>query len=101
MIAGGLKRTLRNLSAKPQQNIQPLKDENSVLKQLRSEGLLLESCTQQSKSGLSFQLLDETSQPRRIPTRLKSLEMRQKKRKLLTQQDIEAKLSKAEQRRKV
>lgn len=72
-----------------------------MLQQLRSEGLLLESNTQQAKSGLSFNLLDEASQPRKTPARLKALEKRQKRRKLLTQHDIEEKLEKAEQRRKV
>ena len=100
---GRLKRTLRGLSGRSRKDVAPLKDENSVLEQLRSEGLLLETDTQKAKSGLSFELLDETSGHRKIkpPPRLKSLEKRQKKRKLLTQQDIEAKLEKAEQRRKV
>ncbi|XP_067928281.1 uncharacterized protein [Watersipora subatra] len=98
--SGRLKRTLRGLSARSQGSVEPLKDENSVLQQLRSEGLLLERATQKAKSGLSFQLLDETNPHKKPPARLASLQKREKRRKLLTQQDIEAKLQKAEQRRK-
>jgi len=95
--SGGLKRTLRNLSAKSDK---PREKEEDILTKLRSEGLLATD-TQQAKSGLAFELVQESSQPRKLPpARLAKLEKRQKRRKLLTQQDIEAKLAKAEQRRK-
>ena len=97
-LIGGLKRTLRSLSAKSDR---PREKEEDILHKLRSEGLLATD-TQQAKSGLAFDLMQESSQPRKLPpARLAKLEKRQKRRKLLTQQDIEAKLAKAEQRRKV
>lgn len=81
--------------------MRPRENEDDVLKQLRSEGLLT-SQTQTAKSGISFQLVDENATPKRImPARLAKLEKRQKRRKLLTQQDIENKLKRAEERRKV
>jgi len=98
VLIGGLKRTLRNLSAKSNR---PREDEEDILKKLRLEGFLA-SDTHKAKNGLSFELIDQSSQPRKLPpARLAKLEKRQKKRKLLTQQDIEAKLEKAEIRRKV
>lgn len=100
LITGRLKRTLKSLSAKSR-SIEPREDEGDILRKLRSEGLL-ESDTHKSKSGLSFQLIEESNQARRaLPARLRKLEKRQSRRKLLTQQDIENKLQKAEQRRKV
>lgn len=93
-----MKRSLRNLSAKSDR---PREGQDEILRKLRSEGILATD-TQQAKSGLAFDLMQESSQPRRLPpARLAKLEKRQKRRKLLTQQDIEAKLAKAEQRRKV
>lgn len=98
-FSGGLKRTLRKLSAQSN-SARPRENEDDVLKRLRSEGLLA-SETHEAKSGISFQLMDENSNSRRtMPARLAKLQKRQR-RKLLTQQDIEEKLQKAEQRRKV
>lgn len=82
-------------------SVAPRQEEGDILHKLRTEGFLTTD-TQKTKSGLAFELIDQSSQPKKLPPpRLAKLEKRQKRRKLLTQQDIEAKLKKAEQRRKV
>lgn len=97
---GGLKRTLRNLSAKSNDGHRR-ESEADILKELRSEGFLA-SNTHTAKSGMAFNLMEENVAPKRaMPARLAKLERKKKKRKLLTQQDIENKLQKAEERRKV
>lgn len=89
------------MSAKSSSVSSRRESESDILKELRSEGLLArDTCT--AKSGMAFNLMDENDAPKRgMPARLAKLERKKKKRKLLTQQDIENKLQKAEERRKV
>ena len=70
---GGLKRTLRNLSAKSSSVSSRRESESDILKELRSEGLLArDTCT--AKSGMAVNLMDENDAPKRgMPARLATL----------------------------
>ena len=78
--------------------------EADILRNLRSEGLIQRPMSR-AQGGLRFEIVEDTSQklmPLRPPVRLAKLEKRQKKHKrTLTSEDIEAKLEKAELRKKV
>ena len=85
-------------------------EEQRILAKLREEGLIQRPMSRAS-GGMAFEVVadieaDKPSNPfaipspRRPPVRLAKLEKRKKK-KRLTQEDIDAKLAKADQRRKV
>ncbi len=85
-------------------------EEQMILAKLREEGLIQRPMSH-SAGGMAFEVVVDMEadrpydpfaipSPRRPPVRLAKLEKRKKK-KRLTQQDIQAKLQKAEQRRKV
>ena len=86
-------------------------EEQCILAALREEGLIQRPVSRAS-GGLSFEVVANTSNlpkndpfaiesPRRPPVRLAKLERRKKKKKNITYDDIQAKLAKAEARRKV
>ena len=78
--------------------------EASILNSLRQEGLIQRPMSR-AQGGLSFEVVEDANNrmlPSRPPIRLAKLEKRQKKHKrTLTSEDIEAKLEKAEARKKV
>ncbi len=89
----------QRLSAKDKDRM----DEQRVLAALEKEGLIQRPMSR-AAMGVSFDIVDNTSKLTggvRPPPRLAKLEGRKKKRKKLTEEEINAKLEKAEARRKV
>ncbi|XP_041360217.1 neurabin-1-like [Gigantopelta aegis] len=82
------------LSAKDKKRL----EESTILQSLRDEGLISKPKAE-SAGGISFEIIaNETSTAARPPPRLAKLE--KKKKKVLTQDEIQEKLEKAEKRRK-
>jgi len=95
-IVANSRRTLPSLSAKSRTRA----NEEDILASLKNEGLIATD-THKAKSGVSFALLSDETPRRAPPARLAKLEKRRKKKALLTQQEIQEKLERAEERRKV
>lgn len=79
-------------------------DEQRVMAALRDEGLIARPVSK-STSGMTFDIVSESaamfSENRRPPPRLAKLEKRKKKKRQLTEEEIQAKLERAELRKKV
>lgn len=81
-------------------------EESMILQKLREEGLISKP-TAEKKSGVSFDIVELTSGnngsklPALPPLKLAKLERRRKKKRVLTEEEIQQKLERAEDRRKV
>jgi len=82
-------------SAKDKERLQ----ETMILQALREEGLIARPHGQ-GASGMSFDIVADTSPVKRPPPRLEKLEKRRKKKKPLTEEEIEEKLKRAERRKR-
>lgn len=74
-----------------------------ILQKLREEGLISRT-TQEKTSGVSFDIVDVNTSsklPALPPLKLAKLEKRRRKKRPLTDEEIQEKLQRAEQRRKV
>ena len=76
-------------------------EEKQLLETLHEEGLI-ERPIARAAFGISFEVMTDVAGPaRRLPPRLASIELRQKKKKAMTEDEIRQKLERAERRRKV
>lgn len=74
-----------------------------ILQKLREEGLISRP-SQEKSGGVSFDIVDATTStklPALPPLKLAKLEKRRRKKRPLTDEEIQEKLRRAEQRRKV
>ncbi|KAH9512353.1 hypothetical protein Btru_039299 [Bulinus truncatus] len=87
---------------KPMQAVR--QDEATILQSLLEEGLIAKPTTE-SSGGVRFDIVtkdsfDSPGLPRPPPRQLEKLEMRRKKKRVLTEEEIKEKLERAEKRRK-
>lgn len=78
-------------------------EESMILQKLREEGLISKP-TQEKSGGMSFDIVDMNTSnklPALPPLKLAKLEKRRRKKRPLTDEEIQEKLQRAEQRRKV